>query len=153
MLRPLLALSGIYIACMATAIHSADVADRTSLAAGSTSEAAAHLIVSPPLPELLARGVVYVPFSTDNLKVLPVYGAAARSVVPRIGHLHVTIDQESWHWVHSSAEPIIIQGLAAGPHKLRIDLADANHAVIESQTVSFEIPARSATGPVSGSKQ
>jgi hypothetical protein len=43
-------------------------------------------------------------------------------------------------WVAASGEPLIIQGLTPGPHRVQIDLADPTHRVIHSKTVSFEIP-------------
>ncbi len=61
---------------------------------------------------------------------------------PRIGHLHVTIDSAPWHWLDASNEPLIIQGLTPGPHRVLIELADPTHRVIDSKTVSLEIPQR-----------
>jgi len=44
--------------------------------------------------------------------------------------------------VDASGEPLIIQGLMPGPHRVLIDLADPTHRVIDSKTVSFAIPDR-----------
>jgi hypothetical protein len=88
----------------------------------------------------LAKGAVVLPFRLENMKLMPLYGETALSVTPRVGHLHVTVDDASWHWVHSDNEPIVVQGLAAGAHHLTLELADPIHHVIESKTVSFEIP-------------
>jgi hypothetical protein len=104
----------------------------------------ARLIVAPPLPDALARGLVVIQYRADNLRIIPVYGQAALSVTPRIGHIHVTLDNATWHWVDASGEPLIIQGLTPGPHRVLIDLADPTHLVIDSKTVSFEIPQRSS---------
>lgn len=104
------------------------------------AEAAAHLLVSPPLPGPLSRGLAIVAFRTENLQILPVYGEAAQQFMPRIGHLHVTVDGGPWHWLHASVEPLIIQGLTVGPHRILLELADANHKVLDAQTVGFEIP-------------
>jgi len=100
----------------------------------------ARLSVDGPLPGPLAHGAVVIPFHADNLQIAPVFGATAAQVVPRIGHLHLTLDNASWHWVQASNDLIVIQGLATGPHTLRVDLADANHSVIDSRTVAFTIP-------------
>jgi hypothetical protein len=62
-------------------------------------------------------------------------------VTPRIGHVHVTLDDARWHWVDASGE-LIIQGLTPGPHRVLIELADPTHRVIDSETVNFEIPAQ-----------
>jgi hypothetical protein len=102
----------------------------------------ARLIVAPPLPDPLARGLAVIQYRADNLRIVPVFGSAALSVTPRIGHIHVTLDNATWHWVDASGEPLIIQGLMPGPHSVLIDLADPTHRVIDSKTVSFEIPQR-----------
>ena len=94
----------------------------------------ARLNVAPPLPEALEHGLVVIQYRADNLRIVPVFGPAALSVTPRIGHI------ASWHWVDASGEPLIIQGLTPGPHRALIDLADPTHRVIDSKTVSFEIP-------------
>ena len=61
--------------------------------------------------------------------------------MPRIGHVHVTLDDARWHWVDASGE-LIIQGLEPGSHRVLIELADPPHWVIDSKTVGFEIPQR-----------
>src|SRR4051794_33795420 len=77
-----------------------------------TSEAPARLIVDAPLPELLALGrVVVIRYRTENLRIVPVFGPVALEVSPRIGHLHITVDDASWHWVDASGEPLTITGL------------------------------------------
>ena len=65
----------------------------------------ARLIVAPPLPDALARGLAVIQYRADNLRIVPVYGPAALSVTPRIGHIHVTVDDARWHWVDASGEP------------------------------------------------
>jgi hypothetical protein len=83
---------------------------------------------------------VVIPFHADHLQIAPVFGATAAQVVPRVGHLHLTVDNANWHWVQASSDLIVIQGLAAGPHTLRVDLADANHSVLDSRTIAFTLP-------------
>ena len=56
------------------------------------NEPAARLIVEPPLPGPLARGVVFIPYRVENFLVLAVGGPAARNLSPRAGHLHITVD-------------------------------------------------------------
>lgn len=96
----------------------------------------ARLNVAPPLPEALEHGLVVIQYRADNLRIVPVFGPAALSVTPRIGHIHVTLDDASWHWVDASGEPLIIQDLTPGPHRALINLADPTHRVIDSKTVS-----------------
>lgn len=112
----------------------------THAAQQTAAQPSAHLVVDAALPGPLAKGAVILPFRLENMKLMPLYGAPALSVTPRVGHLHVTVDDASWHWVHADSEPIVVQGLAAGTHHVTLELADPVHHVIESKTVSFEIP-------------
>lgn len=116
-------------------------ASHASNAAGS-KQPPPRIIVEPPKPEPLARGVAILQFRTENLQVVPVFGPAAAAVSPRIGHLHVTLDDTPWHWVHTSRDPIIVAPLPAGPHSVTIELADANHAPLAREVVTFEVPQR-----------
>jgi hypothetical protein len=105
----------------------------------------ARLIVAPPLADALARGLTVNQYRADNLRIVPFFRPAALGVTLRIGHIHVTLDEATWHWMDASGEPLIIQGLTPGPHRVLIDLADPTHRVIDSKTVSFEIPQRPNT--------
>jgi hypothetical protein len=109
--------------------------------AAPSAQQGARLIVAPPLAEALARGLLVLQYRADNLRILPVFGTAALDVIPRVGHVHVTIDDQPWHWVDTSGE-LIIQGLTPGPHRVLIDLADPVHRVIDSVTTRFQIPDR-----------
>ena len=108
------------------------------------TQPAPRLFVDEPLPESLAKGLVVIRYRAKNLRIVPVYGPAALDVSPRIGHIHVTIDDAPWHWADASGEPLIIQGLPAGPHRVRIDLANPTHRVIQTRTVDLVIPANVA---------
>jgi hypothetical protein len=103
------------------------------------NEASPKLIVDPPLPEPLAQGRVFIQYRTENLRVLPVFGKGALDVSPRIGHIHITVDDAPWHFVDASGETIILVGLEPGPHKVLIELADPAHKVITSETVTFTL--------------
>jgi Family of unknown function (DUF6130) len=105
------------------------------------NEAPPKLIVDPPLPEPLSRGLVFIQYRTENLRVVPVFGKGALEVSPRIGHVHVTVDDAGWHFVDASGETLIVVGLKPGPHNVLIELADPTHRVITSQTVKFTLPA------------
>lgn len=104
------------------------------------NEAPAKLIVDPPLPEPLAQGRVFIQYRTENLRILPVFGKGALDVSPRIGHIHITVDDAPWHFVDTSGETIILVGLEPGLHKVLIELADPAHKVITSETVTFTVP-------------
>ncbi len=108
------------------------------------SQAPAHLIVDSPLPEQLARGYVVVRYRAENVRIMPVYGPSAAAIIPRIGHLHITVDDLPWHWLDASGEPISINGLPAGRHKLLLELEDPTHKLIDSAIVNFEIPEKPA---------
>jgi len=72
--------------------------------------------------------------------VLPVSGKGALEVSPRIGHIHITVDDAPWHFVDAGDETVILVGLQPGPHKVLIELADPTHKVITSETVRFTLP-------------
>src|SRR5471030_1663045 len=115
-----------------------------SLLLAIENEPAPLLIVDPPLPEPLAQGRVFIQYRTENLRVLPVFGKGALEVSPRLGHIHVTVDDSGWHFVDASGETVILVGLTPGPHKVLFELADPTHRVITSKTVTFTVPDRKA---------
>jgi hypothetical protein len=98
------------------------------------------LIVDPPLPEPLSHGRVFIQYRTENLRVVPVFGEGALHVSPRIGHIHITVDDAPWHFVDASGETIIVVGLRPGSHHVLVELADPTHRVITSETVRFVVP-------------
>jgi Family of unknown function (DUF6130) len=104
------------------------------------NEPPAKLIVDAPLPEALAQGRVFIQYRTENLRVVPVFGKGALDVSPRIGHIHVTVDDAPWHFVDASGETVILVGLAPGPHQVLIELADPAHKVITGETLKFSVP-------------
>jgi len=104
------------------------------------NEPPARLIVDPPIPEALAKGRVFIQYRAENLRIVQVFGPAALAVSPRVGHIHVTVDDLPWHWADASGEQIILTGLPVGPHKVLVELVNANHQTIDQQTVSFVVP-------------
>jgi hypothetical protein len=98
------------------------------------------ILIDPPLAESLARGLVVIQYRTENLRIVPIFGEGALSVSPRVGHLHITVDDAPWHWVDASGEPLVLQGLPTGSHKVLIELADPTHRVIDRGVVSLVIP-------------
>jgi hypothetical protein len=85
---------------------------------------------------------VFIRYRTENLRVVPVFGTGALAVSPRIGHVHITVDEGPWHFVDASGETVIVVGLPPGPHTVLIELADPTHRVIASERVRFIVPAR-----------
>jgi hypothetical protein len=105
------------------------------------NEPTAKIIIDSPRAEPLSRGVVFIPYRTENLQIVPVFGPAALAVSPRIGHIHVTVDDASWNWADASGVPVIIQRLAPGLHKILIQLVNANHQPIDQSMVQVTVPA------------
>jgi Family of unknown function (DUF6130) len=111
------------------------------------NEPAPKLVVNPPLMGPLAHGAVLIPYRVENLRILPVLGASALSVSPRVGHLHVTVDDLPWHWGDfSDSNTIVVVGLPPGQHKVLIELADPS----TGQTVTFTVPASAKSVTMDG---
>jgi hypothetical protein len=109
-----------------------------------------RLIVDPPLPDLLERGVVWIQWRVENVQILPVFGKEALNVSPRVGHLHVQVDDLPWWWADpSNVNTIDMAGMPPGPHKVKISLVSANHEVFpgQSKTVTFTVPTRKGSSP------
>ncbi|MGF6722218.1 hypothetical protein P3T43_001565 [Paraburkholderia sp. GAS41] len=111
------------------------------------SELPPRLIVDPtPLAAGLAHGIVWIQYRAENVHIVPVFGAAALNVSPRIGHLHVHIDDLPWGWVEANdVNTISVAGLPPGQHKMLVELVDAQHHVFAGctecrQTVTFTVP-------------
>ena len=107
------------------------------------NEPAARLIVEPPLPGPLARGVVFIPYRVENFRVPPVGGPAARNLSPRAGHLHITVDDLPWQWAdYGQSNTVILVGMPRGEHKVLIELVDAEGNVFTGQTMTFYSPGK-----------
>jgi Family of unknown function (DUF6130) len=109
------------------------------------NEPAPKLIVDPPRHDALAQGVFQAQYRVENVRIVPVFGAGALNSSPRVGHLHITVDDLPWWWADASDNNTIdIAGLPAGQHKVKIALVDANHNVFPGQvvTVTFTVSGR-----------
>ena len=108
-------------------------------------EPPAKIFIDPPLPEPLAsRSVAIIHYCAQNLHLVPVFGAGALTTSPRVGHVHVRVDDAPWVWMDASGNPIILGGLPPGPHKVRVELMDSNHRKLDEGTVSFVVPDNAA---------
>jgi len=108
-------------------------------------EPPAKLVVFPPLAApLAARGVAIIQYCAQNLHLAPVFGPNALTVSPRVGHIHVRVDDASWVWADASGQPVILMGLSSGPHKVLIELNDANHRALDERLVTFVVPEKAA---------
>ena len=107
------------------------------------NEPAPKLTVDPPLPEGLAQGVFWAQYRVENVRIVPVFGSGALQASPRIGHLHVIVDDLPWWWADAGDNNTIdIANLPPGQHKVTIQLVGADHNGFpgQSKTVTFTIP-------------
>lgn len=101
------------------------------------------LVVDPPFPELLKLGIFQAQYRVENLRIVPVFGRQGLKVSPRIGHLHVIVDDGPFWWADASdSNTVDVANLAPGPHKITIQLVDPNHNIIpgEVKTLHFTVP-------------
>jgi hypothetical protein len=133
-LRCLLAATAALLACTAQA---------QSKVVDFDHEPAPVLSVQPPLPAQLAQGVVFIPYRLENLRILPVGGASAKEISPRVGHLHLTLDDLPWQWAdYGGSDTIILVGLPPGAHKLRIEVVNPEGQPYTAKSVAFAVPAQ-----------
>ena len=131
------------LATVAGATVLATVAFAQSTVVTIDNEPPPKLIVAPPLPGPLARNLVFIPYRVENLRILPVGGPAARNVSPRVGHLHITVDDLPWQWAdYGQSNTIILVGMPRGEHKVLIEAVDAEGSVLTAQTVTFTAPGK-----------
>ena len=138
----LLSVAAIVLCAMTASAQSAkDACGPASIIPLSREEPPAKIIIDPPLAEpLVTRGVAIIQYCAQNLHLVPVFGSNALAVSPRVGHIHVRVDDASWVWADASGNPIILMGLSPGPHKVLIELEDANHHALDKGEVAFVVP-------------
>jgi hypothetical protein len=138
------ALAAIAAITLATGVPvpSAAQAQGASALVAIQNEPAPKVTVDAPFPEPLARGVAVIAYRLENFRILPVLGAAALGVSPRVGHLHVKLNDSPWHWGDfGNSSTIVVGGLPPGQHRVQVELADSTHRVLAKETVSFTVPA------------
>ena len=109
-----------------------------------------RLIVDPPLAEGLPLGAFWAQYRTENLRIAQVFGEGAARTSPRVGHLHITVDDGPFWWADASDNNTIdIANFAPGKHKVKVELVDANHTVFPgtATTLEFTIPPYAAFKP------
>jgi hypothetical protein len=75
------------------------------------------------------------------LRIVPVGGASAKDISPRVGHLHLTLDDLPWQWAdYGGSSTVILVGLPRGEHKLRIEAVDPGGHPYVAKTVTFSVP-------------
>ncbi len=109
----------------------------------TTVEPPAKIVADPPLPGPLAsRGVAIIQYCAQNIHLEPVFGPGALAASPRVGHIHVRLDDAPWVWADASGNPVILMGLPPGPHKVSLELEDANHQALDKTEVNFVVPGK-----------
>lgn len=131
-------------ALFATGAAAQSVTDQCGLAQViplTAAEPPAKILVDPPLAGPLAsRGVAIIQYCARNIHLAPVFGAGALAASPRVGHIHVRLDDAPWVWADASGSPVILMGLPPGPHKVALELEDANHHTLDKAAVAFVVP-------------
>ena len=139
----ILAKTLVAIAPCALLAASAFAQGTASLVVPAKNEPPPKLFVEAPLPGPLAKGVAYIPYRVENLRIMPVGGPAALSLSPRVGHLHITVDDLPWAWAdYGQSDTIILINLPRGEHKVRIEVTDAEGGVLTAKTVTFKSPGK-----------
>lgn len=138
LVRTVVSVVGIVIATSALAQSAKDIRGPTPYLPVK-DEPSPKLIVDPPLPEGLANGIYWAQYRVENVRIENVFGEAGTRVSPRLGHLHVQVDDLPWWWADASDNNTIdIAGLKKGPHKVKISLVDTNHNVLAGQEIVQE---------------
>lgn len=120
---------------------SADTA--SSLVVPVDNEPAPKLFIDAPLPGPLAKGVAFIPYRVENLRILPVGGPASKQVSPRVGHLHITLDDQPWSWAdYGQSNTIILINLPQGEHKVLVQVVDTEGGLLTSQSIKFNAPGK-----------
>jgi hypothetical protein len=136
----------VFVKCILVASLTASLtaAHAQSTVFGVENEPPPSLTVLPPLAGPLAKGVVYIPYRLENLRIVPVGGAVARDISPRVGHLHLQLNDLPWQWAdYGESNTIILIGLPRGDHKLRVEAVDPEGRHYAAKTVSFTVPGSS----------
>jgi uncharacterized protein DUF6130 len=147
-------------ACAAIALSTSAFAQSARDVRGPTpylaiaNEPGPRLIVDPPIPAQLAQGIVQIQYRAENVRIVPVFGTGALNASPRIGHLHVTVDDLPWHWADASdSNTIDLVGMPPGQHKVLIELVNAAHRNFDGcgqdcrHTSTFTVPGMVSSAP------
>jgi hypothetical protein len=142
---PAAAAGWVLLAANAAAQSAMEVSGPTPLVA-IENEPPPKLIVDPPLAAALPHGIVLIRYRVENVRIVPVFGTGALNVSPRVGHLHIHVDDLPWLWADfSNVNTIDLAGMPPGQHKVLIELVNANHQMFPgctmcSRMVTFTVP-------------
>jgi len=117
------------------------------------NEPAPKLIVDPPLPDGLANGLFWAQYRVENVRIQQVFGEGALKVSPRVGHLHIQVDDSPFLWADASDNNTVdVAFFAPGKHKVKIDLVDPTHNVYPGQSVTMEFVILKGAGDAAPTK-
>jgi hypothetical protein len=115
------------------------------VARAATDTRRPSVVIQSPVAGDTLQGVTIVRFRVENAIMTSPFRAAAPDAGAEVpAHLHVTVDGTTWHWVHATADPVVITPLAPGDHTVTLELAGADHRPLDSKTVRFTVVARAA---------
>ena len=91
---------------------------------------------------------MFIQYRTENLRVVPVFGKGALDVSPRIGHLHITVDDAPWHFVDSDGGDRCDLSSASSPVLIRSCSSWLTLRTRSSPpTVTFTVPDHNKRSP------
>ncbi|MGZ5910803.1 MAG: DUF6130 family protein [Reyranella sp.] len=74
----------------------------------------------------------------ENLRISPIGGPAAPNLSPRVGHLHIAVDDLPWQYAdYDQSNTIILVNLPRGEHKVLVEAVDPEGRVFTAQTLAF----------------
>jgi hypothetical protein len=139
---PTVLMIGLTIAVSQTSPRGTAIEPQQPAAASVADAQRPAIFIESPAPDSTVGGPAIITFRTENVRITSVFApesADARSL--RGAHLHVKVDSAPWHWVHATADPVVVSALPPGTHTVRLELADKNHRPLDAKTVTFTIAA------------
>jgi hypothetical protein len=106
------------------------------------------ITIQSPVEDETIQGVAIIRFRTENISISSPFDATKPAGPYPAGHVHVTVDDTSWHWMHTTSDPVVITPLSAGEHTVTLELAGADHRPLAVQAVRFRVLARPAAGTI-----
>ncbi len=110
-----------------------------------------QLSIQSPAQGAIVTGVAIIRFQAENVRITSLFVPVAqgRHSLPA-AHLHVTVDDASWHWVHSTSDPVVVTPLTPGEHTITLELAGADHRPLDTRSVRFTVAKPVTAGGHSG---
>lgn len=107
------------------------------------ADASPSLVIQSPAFGDTIRGVAIIRFLAGDVALTSPFATVTPRAPLVAAHLHVTVDGAPWHWVHASADPVVITPLSPGEHTVSLELAGADHRpLLETRTVRFTVVSR-----------